>query len=101
MACLDTTTCCVLLGFTKLSDSPDVRCCTGVEQELAGLQLDLKLTSGPKKSALELLRKKIELQNDNVVLARGKHNTAKKVCCHGQSCFATKMLFMSHPLTSG
>ena len=53
---------------------------SGVERELAGLQLDLKLTSGPKKSALELLRRKIEMQNENVVLARGKFQTARKVC---------------------
>ena len=50
-----------------------------MEQELAGLQLDLKLTSGPKKSALELLRRKIEMQNENVVLARGKFQAARKV----------------------
>ena len=51
----------------------------GVERELAGLQLDLKLTSGPKKSALELLRRKIEMQNENVVMARGKFQAARKV----------------------
>ncbi len=56
-----------------------INICSGVEQELAGLQLDLKLTSGPKKSALELLRKKIEMQNENVVLARGKFQAARKV----------------------
>ena len=53
-----------------------------MERELAGLQLQLKLTSGPKKSALELLRKKIELQNDKVVLSRGKYQAARKARCH-------------------
>lgn len=51
----------------------------GVERELAGLQLQLRLTSGPKKSALELLRRKIELQNEKVVLARGKYQASRKV----------------------
>lgn len=50
-----------------------------MERELAGLQLQLKLTSGPKKSALELLRRKIELQNEKVVLARGNYHAARKV----------------------
>jgi len=52
-----------------------------VERELAGLQLQLKLTNGPKKSALELIRKKIEMQNENVVLARTKHQAARKASC--------------------
>lgn len=51
----------------------------GVERELAGLQLQLKLTNGPKKSALELIRKKIEMQNEHVVFARTKHQAARKV----------------------
>lgn len=42
----------------------------GVEKELQGLQLQLKLTSGPKKSALEMLRRKIEAQADRVIVAR-------------------------------
>lgn len=42
----------------------------GVEKELQGLQLQLKLTSGPKKSALEMLRRKIESQADRVIVAR-------------------------------
>lgn len=51
----------------------------GVERELAGLQLELKLTSGPKKSALELIRRKIEAQNEHVVMARSKFHAARKV----------------------
>ena len=50
-----------------------------VEKELSDLQLQLKLTAGPKRSALELLRKKIEEQNDRVVLARAQASTARKV----------------------
>ncbi|KAG2451698.1 hypothetical protein HYH02_003478 [Chlamydomonas schloesseri] len=48
-----------------------------VERELANLQLQLKLTAGPKKHALELLRKKIEIQNEKVASVRAKHTAAK------------------------
>ena len=48
---------------------------------MAGLQLQLKLTNGPKKSALELIRKKIEMQNEHVLMARTKHQAARKVDC--------------------
>ncbi|EFJ48043.1 hypothetical protein VOLCADRAFT_91207 [Volvox carteri f. nagariensis] len=48
-----------------------------VERELGNLQLQLKLTSGPKKHALELLRKKIETQNERVAYVRAKHTAAK------------------------
>lgn len=51
----------------------------GVEKELQGLQLQLRLTSGPKKSALEMLRKKIEVQADRVVVARTSLAAANKV----------------------
>ena len=50
----------------------------GVEKELAGLQLQLRLTSGPKRSALELMRKKIESQNDQVMAARQNFHAARK-----------------------
>ena len=43
------------------------------------MQLQLKLTNGPKKSALELIRKNIEMQNEHVLLARSKHQAARKV----------------------
>jgi BMFP domain-containing protein YqiC len=57
-----------------------------VERELAQLQLQVKLTSGPKKQALELMRKKIEVQNEKVVSIRQRHGIAKQVgairpCC--------------------
>ena len=67
-----------------------------MERELAGLQLDLKLTSGPKKSALELLRRKIEMQNEHVVLARGKFQAARKVLhsFHGKCRKMTRLAFM-------
>ncbi len=51
----------------------------GVERELGNLQLQLKLTSGPKKHALELLRRKIETQNERVASVRAKHTVAKAV----------------------
>ena len=50
-----------------------------VEAQLAQLQLQLNLTSGPKKSALEMLRKKIEAKNEQVVAARQKFMSAQKV----------------------
>ncbi|CAD7699729.1 unnamed protein product [Ostreobium quekettii] len=50
----------------------------GVEKELEGLQLQLRLTSGPKKSALELIRRKIEAQNEKVLASRSKVAAAKR-----------------------
>ena len=50
-----------------------------VEKELVNLQFQLKLTSGPKKHALELMRKKIETQTDRVVVIRRQHAAAKQV----------------------
>ena len=46
---------------------------------MSQLQLQLNLTSGPKKSALEMLRKKIEAKNEQVVAARQKFLVAQKV----------------------
>lgn len=43
------------------------------------MQMQLKLSTGPKKSALMMMRKKIELQNDRVLHARERHRAAKKV----------------------
>ena len=51
-----------------------------VERELAQLQLQLRITAGPKRSALELIRKKIETQNVKVVAARDRYKVAKQVC---------------------
>jgi hypothetical protein len=39
----------------------------------------LKLTSGPKRSALEMLRRKIEAQTDRIKSARGDAQAAQKV----------------------
>lgn len=50
-----------------------------VEAQLAQLQSQLNLTTGPKKSALEMLRKKIEAKNEQVVAARQKFVSAQKV----------------------
>ena len=49
-----------------------------MERELSGLQMQLKLSTGPKKSALMMLRKKIEVQNDRVLAARAAQKAAKK-----------------------
>jgi hypothetical protein len=50
-----------------------------VERELSGLQMQLKLSTGPKKSALMMMRKKIEVQNERVLGARDRQRAAKKV----------------------
>ncbi|KAL6842379.1 hypothetical protein ACP4OV_027806 [Aristida adscensionis] len=50
-----------------------------VEKELESLTLEMKLTAGPKKAALELLRKKIELSTERIRLAKVKEEQAKKV----------------------
>lgn len=63
-----------------------------VEAQLQQLQLQLNLTSGPKKSALEMLRKKIEAKNEEVVLARNKFLSAQKVQHSCQCSSAVIML---------
>ncbi|XP_038974606.1 uncharacterized protein LOC103702798 isoform X2 [Phoenix dactylifera] len=50
-----------------------------VERELENLTLELKLTAGPKKAALEHLRKKIEIQTERIHVAKLKEDQAKKV----------------------
>ncbi|KAJ0971051.1 hypothetical protein J5N97_019010 [Dioscorea zingiberensis] len=50
-----------------------------VERELENLTLELKLTAGPKKAALEHLRKKIELSTERIRLAKQKEDQAKKL----------------------
>lgn len=50
-----------------------------MERELGGLQMQLKLSTGPKKSALMMIRKKIEMQNERVLAARDRQRAAKKV----------------------
>eukprot|EP00252_Welwitschia_mirabilis_P019119 TRINITY_DN4344_c0_g1_i1.p1 TRINITY_DN4344_c0_g1~~TRINITY_DN4344_c0_g1_i1.p1 ORF type:complete len:284 (+),score=90.26 TRINITY_DN4344_c0_g1_i1:166-1017(+) len=50
-----------------------------VERELANLTLELKLTAGPKKAALEHLRKKIELSTEKIRAAKEKEEQARKV----------------------
>lgn len=61
---------CIAQNYGRLKD---------VEKELREVQLQLRLTSGPKKSALELIRKKIEAQNERVMAARNDHLAARKV----------------------
>ncbi len=56
-----------------------------MEKELADLQLQLRLAAGPKRQALDLLRGKIEVQNDKLVSVRARHVMARKVrpLCRG------------------
>ncbi|CAD5197059.1 unnamed protein product, partial [Musa acuminata subsp. malaccensis] len=49
-----------------------------VERELESLTLELKLTAGPKKAALEHLRKKIELSTERIHMAKLKEEQTKK-----------------------
>jgi hypothetical protein len=60
---------CIAKNYLRIKD---------VEKELAGLQFQLKLTNGPKRSALELMRRKIEMQNEKVVAARQRFLAARK-----------------------
>ncbi|KZV24657.1 hypothetical protein F511_15036 [Dorcoceras hygrometricum] len=48
-----------------------------VERELANLTMEMKLTSGPKKAALEHMRKKIEIATERVRVAKLKEEQAK------------------------
>ncbi|XP_073125191.1 uncharacterized protein [Henckelia pumila] len=50
-----------------------------VERELANLNMEMKLTSGPKKAALEHMRKKIEMSTERVRAAKLKEEQAKLV----------------------
>ncbi|XP_004308128.1 PREDICTED: uncharacterized protein LOC101306179 [Fragaria vesca subsp. vesca] len=49
-----------------------------VEREFASLSMEMKLTAGPKKSALEHLRKKIEIATERIHAAKLKEDQAKK-----------------------
>ncbi|KAJ6971155.1 hypothetical protein D5086_027552 [Populus alba] len=49
-----------------------------VERELGNLTLEMKLTAGPKKAALEHLRKKIEMSTERIRVAKLKEEEARK-----------------------
>ncbi|KAM7504687.1 hypothetical protein LguiB_003591 [Lonicera macranthoides] len=49
-----------------------------VERELSNLSLEMKLTAGPKKAALEHLRKKIEMSTERIRLGKLKEEEARK-----------------------
>ncbi|KAL8247987.1 hypothetical protein R6Q59_009203 [Mikania micrantha] len=49
-----------------------------VERELSNLTMEMKLTAGPKKAALEHMRKKIELSTERIRFAKLKEEEAKK-----------------------
>ncbi|KAJ9539698.1 hypothetical protein OSB04_026204 [Centaurea solstitialis] len=56
-------------NYTKIRD---------VERELTSLDMEMKLTAGPKKAALEHMRKKIELSTEKIRIAKLKEEEAKK-----------------------
>ncbi|KAL3834526.1 hypothetical protein ACJIZ3_009262 [Penstemon smallii] len=49
-----------------------------VERELGNLTMEMKLTAGPKKAALEHMRKKIEMATERIRVAKLKEEQAKK-----------------------
>ncbi|KAM3382144.1 hypothetical protein P3S68_007717 [Capsicum galapagoense] len=49
-----------------------------VEKELANLSMEMKLTAGPKKAALEHMRKKIEMSTEKIRIAKLKEEQARK-----------------------
>ncbi|KAK8944313.1 hypothetical protein KSP39_PZI008455 [Platanthera zijinensis] len=50
-----------------------------VEKELENLTFELKLTAGPKRAALEHLRKKIEVINEKICAAKLKEEQTKQI----------------------
>ncbi|XVF12403.1 hypothetical protein REPUB_Repub08aG0115100 [Reevesia pubescens] len=50
-----------------------------VERELANLTMEMKLTAGPKKAALEHMRKKIEMSTERIRIAKQKEEQARKI----------------------
>ena len=81
---------CIQNNYSRIKD---------VERELSGLQMQLKLSTGPKRSALMMLRKKIELQNERVLAARERQKAAKKVIHMPAICSALKLHQHIHTLT--
>ncbi|KHG06817.1 Actin cytoskeleton-regulatory complex PAN1 [Gossypium arboreum] len=59
-----------------------------VERELANLTMEMKLTAGPKKAALEHMRKKIEMSTERIRIAKQKEEQARKVQESSNSQFA-------------
>lgn len=49
-----------------------------VEKEFANLSMEMKLTAGPKKAALELMRQKIEMSTEKIRVAKLKEEQARK-----------------------
>ncbi|CAI9767639.1 unnamed protein product [Fraxinus pennsylvanica] len=49
-----------------------------VERELGNLTMEMKLTAGPKKAALEHMRKKIELSTERIRVAKLNEEQARK-----------------------
>ncbi|CAH8279305.1 unnamed protein product [Arabidopsis lyrata] len=56
-------------NYTKIRD---------VEREFGNLTMELKLTAGPKKAAMEHLRKKIEVATEKIHVAKLKEEEARK-----------------------
>ncbi|XP_012440227.1 uncharacterized protein LOC105765585 isoform X1 [Gossypium raimondii] len=49
-----------------------------IERELANLTMEMKLTAGPKKAALEHMRKKIEMSTERIRIAKENEEQARK-----------------------
>ncbi|XP_010442691.1 PREDICTED: uncharacterized protein LOC104725690 [Camelina sativa] len=56
-------------NYTKIRD---------VEREFGNLTMEMKLTAGPKKAAMEHLRKKIEIATEKIHVAKLKEEEARK-----------------------
>lgn len=56
-------------NYTKIRD---------VERELGNLTLEMKLTAGPKRAALEHMRKKIEMSTERIRIGKLKEEEARK-----------------------
>ncbi|EFH40602.1 hypothetical protein ARALYDRAFT_331796 [Arabidopsis lyrata subsp. lyrata] len=56
-------------NYTKIRD---------VEREFGNLTMELKLTAGPKKAAMEHLRKKIEISTERIHVAKLEEEEARK-----------------------
>ncbi|EOA13892.1 hypothetical protein CARUB_v10027001mg [Capsella rubella] len=56
-------------NYTKIRD---------VEKEFGNLTMEMKLTAGPKKAAMEHLRKKIEVATEKIHVAKLKEEEARK-----------------------
>ncbi|CAK7337157.1 unnamed protein product [Dovyalis caffra] len=64
-----------VIAYTEKENYSKIR---DVERELGNLTLEMKLTAGPKKAALEHLRRKIEMSTERIRAAKLKEEEARK-----------------------